>query len=139
MKNMIEKNGQIEEDFENYQKRKIYTVPDIYINGIPYRGTWFAKYIFHAICNGFLNSEVCATENPSSIMYNKRINVNLIIILSLIIFFVVILSLLYYKRYINSDLEDVFNSKIEEYTIKSISQYKPFPLENIKTSKLEMA
>ena len=56
----------------------------------------------------------------------------------MIIFCVLVLSLLFYKQYINRDLERVFNRKIEEYTIKSISQYKPFPLENTKSSKLEM-
>ena len=140
MKNMIEKYGKIEEDFDIFQKRKIYSTPDLYINGVPYRGTWFGKYIFNTICNGFLDdSNICAKENPTSILYNRRINVNLIIILSLIIFFVVVLTLLYYKKFINSDLENIFNSKIEEYTIKSISQYKPFSFDGSKSSKLEMA
>ena len=138
MKNMIEKEGKIEEDFNVFQKRKIYSVPDLHINGIPYRGTWLAKFIFNSICNGFLDDEICASENPSSIMYKKKLSITLIIILSMIIFCVLFFSLLYYKQYINSNLEKVFNSKIEEYTIKSISQYKPFPLENIKPSKLEM-
>jgi hypothetical protein len=71
-------------------------------------------------------------------MKNRKINIILIFILSMIIFCVLVLSLLFYKQYINRDLERVFNSKIEEYTIKSISQYKPFPLENTKPSKLEM-
>ena len=138
MKNMIEKNEKIEEDYNMFQKRKIYSVPDLYINGVPYRGTWLAKYIFKTICSGFLDdNDICASENnPSSIIYNRRININLIIILSLIIFFVLILTLLYYKKYINSDLENIFNSAIEEYTMKSISQYKPF--NNSQSSKLEM-
>ena len=138
MKNMIEKNGKIEEDYNMFQKRKIYSVPDLYINGVPYRGTWLAKYIFKTICSGFLDdNDICASENnPSSIIYNRRININLIIILSFIILFVLILTLLYYKKYINSDLENIFNSAIEEYTMKSISQYKPF--NNSQSSKLEM-
>ena len=138
MKNMIEKNEKIEEDYNMFQKRKIYSVPDLYINGVPYRGTWLAKYIFKTICSGFLDdNDICASENnPSSIIYNRRININLIIILSLIIFFVLILTLLYYKKYINSDLKNIFNSAIEEYTMKSISQYKPF--NNSQSSKLEM-
>ena len=140
MKYMIEKYGKIEEDFEIFQKKKIYTTPDLYINGVPYRGTWFGKYIFNTICNGFLDdNNICANENPTTILYTRKINVNLIIILSLIIFFVVVLTLLYYKKFINSDLENIFNSKIEEYTIKTISQYKPFSFEGSKSSKLEMA
>jgi hypothetical protein len=138
MKNMIEREGKIEEDYMTFQKRKIYSVPDLYINGIPYRGTWLAQYIFNSICNGFLDDEVCASENPSSILFNKKINIMLILILSIIIFCVLVLSLLYYKKFINSDLERVINSKIEEYTLKSISQYKAFPSENNSSSKLEL-
>ena len=138
MKNMIEREGKIEEDYMTFQKRKIYSVPDLYINGIPYRGTWLAQYIFNSICNGFLDDEVCASENPSSILFNKKINIMLILILSIIIFCVLVLSLLYYKKFINSDLERVINSKIEEYTLKSISQYKAFPSENNRSSKLEL-
>ena len=140
MKNMIEKNGKIESDFDIFEKRKIYSVPDLYINGVPYRGTWFAKYIFNTICNGFLDdNDICGSENPSNIIYSRRVNVGLVIILSLIIFGVLIITLLYYKRYINKDLENIFNSKIEEYTMKSISQYKAFSSEGPKSSKLEMA
>ena len=139
MKGMIDLNGKIEEDFSTFDKRKIYSVPDLYINGVPYRGTWLGKYIFNTICSGFLDdNEICEPENPSSIIYNRRINVNLIIILSLIIFSVVILTLLCYKKYINSDLESIINSKIEEQAMKSLSQYKAFSFEGPKSSKLEM-
>lgn len=137
---MIKKNGKIEEDFNMFQKRKIYTIPDLYINGVPYKGTWVAKYIFKSICNGFLDdNNICGSENsPSSILYSRRINIDLIIILSLIIFFVVVLTLIYYRRCINYELENIFNNQIEEYAMKSISQYKSFPSSNSQTSKLEM-
>ena len=139
MKNMIENNGIIEEDYNIFQKRKIYSVPDLYINGVPYRGTWMAKYIFNTICNGFLDdNDICSSENPSSILSNRKLNINLIIILSIIIFFVLVVSLLYYKKYISRDVDNIYNSKIEEYTMKSISQYKPFSFNSSNTSKLEM-
>ena len=140
MKNMIEKNGKIEEDYNMFQKRKIYSVPDLYINGVPYRGTWLAKYIFKTICNGFLDDNICDLENdPSSIIFNKKINVTLIIILSLIIVCVLILSLMCYKNCINSDFDHILNTKIDEMTMKSISQYKPFSFGDSQSSKLEMA
>lgn len=139
MKNMIEKNDKIEDDFNMFQKRKIYSVPDLYINGVPYRGTWLAKYIFKAICNGFLDDNICDLENdPSSIIFNRKINITLIIILSLIIFCVLILSLLCYKNCINSDFDHIINSKIDEMTMKSLSQYKPFSFNNSQSSKLEI-
>ena len=140
MKNMIDKNGKIEDDFNMFQKRRIYSVPDLYINGVPYRGTWLAKYIFKTICNGFLDDDICSLENdPSSLMFNRKINISLIIILSLIIFCVLILSLRYYKKCINSDLDHILNSKIDEIAMKSISEYKPFPLNGSQSSRIEMA
>ena len=141
MKNMIDKHGKIEEDFIMFQKRKIYSVPDLYINGVPYRGTWLAKYIFKTICDGFFDdNNICALENtPSSIIFNRRINITLIIILSFIIFCVLLLSLLCYKKCINSDLDNILNSKIDEMAMKSISQYKPFSSNDAQSSKLEMA
>ena len=138
MRNMIEKEGKIEEDYYIYQKKKIYTVPDIYINGVPYRGTWYGKYIFNTICSGFLDDEVCANQNPNNIIYNRYINFRLIFILILIIFFVLILSLRFYKSYIDNEFESNYNAKIEEYTMNSISQYKPFSFSGPKSSKLEM-
>lgn len=140
MRNMIEKNGKIENDYSLFEKRKIYSVPDLYINGVPYRGTWYGKYIFNTICSGFFDdNDICVSENPSSIMFNRRVNISLIIFLSLTIVGVLVVSLMYYKSYINKDLENVFNSKIEEYTINSLNQYKAFSFQGQNSSKLEMA
>ena len=139
MKNMIEKEGKVENDFYTFQKRKLYTVPEIYINGVPYRGSWLGKYIFNTICSGFLDDEICSNQNPNDIIYNRYINIRLIFIIIIIIFCVLILSLCFYKKYIDNEFENNYNSKIEEYTIKSISQYKPFSFNAPKSSKLEMA
>lgn len=138
MTNMIEKEGKIEDDFYIFQKKKLYSVPDIHINGIPYRGSWHAKYIFDTICSGFLDDDICKSLNPNDIIYNRYINYRLIFILIFIIFAVLVLSLLFYKKYIDNELESNFNEKIEEYTINSISQYKPFSFNTPKSSKLEM-
>ena len=138
IRNMIEKEGKIEEDYYIYQKKKIYTVPDIYINGVPYRGTWYGKYIFNTICSGFLDDEVCTNQNPNNIIYNRYINFRLIFILIFIIFFVLILSLRFYKKYIDNEFQSNYNAKIEEYTMNSISQYKPFSFSGPQSSKLEM-
>ena len=138
MKNMIERDGKIEEDFYIFQKKKIYTVPDMYINGVPYRGSWYGKYVFNTICSGFLDDNICANKNPSYFVYNKYVNTRLIIILIFIIFCVLILSLLFYKKYIDSELESNYNAKIEEYTMNSISQYKAFSSNASTSSKLEI-
>ena len=138
MKNMIEREGKIEEDFLIFQKKKLYTVPDMYINGVPYRGSWYSKYIFDTICSGFLDDEICRNKNPNDIINNTYINVRLIFILIFIISCVLILSLIFYKKYIDSEMESNYNAKIEEYTMNSISQYKPFSFNAPKSSKLEM-
>ena len=62
----------------------------------------------------------------------------LIFILIFIIFCVLILSLLFYKKYIDCQLENNYNTKIEEYTMNSISQYKAFSSNNNNSSKLEI-
>ena len=138
MQDMIDKKGKIEEDFYLFQKKKIYTTPDMYINGVPYRGSWYSKYIFDTICSGFLDDPICLKKNPNDIIYNRSVNVRLIIILIIIIFCVLILSLKFYKRYIDNELEENYNTKIEEYTMNSISQYKPFSFNAPKSSKLEI-
>ena len=138
MKNMIEKDGKIEEDFYIFQKKKLYTVPDMYINGVPYRGSWYGKYVFNTICSGFLDDNVCSNKNPDYYIQNRYINMRLIFILIFIIFCVLILSLLFYKKYIDCQLENNYNTKIEEYTMNSISQYKAFSSNNNNSSKLEI-
>ena len=40
--------------------------------------------------------------------------------------------------YIDNELEENYNAKIEEYTMNSISQYKPFSFNENKSSKLEI-
>ena len=139
MQNMIDKEGKIEEDYITFQKKKLYTVPDLFINGVPYRGTWYGKYIFDTICSGFLDDPICLKKNPNDIIYNRYINVRLIFILIFIIFCVLICSLMFYKKYIDSEMEVNYNAKIEEYAMKSISQYKAFSFNDSKSSKLEMA
>ena len=139
MQDMIDKKGKIEEDFYMFQKKKIYTTPDMYINGVPYRGSWYSKYIFETICSGFLDDKACKSINPNDIIENRTVNVRLIIILIVIIFCVLILSLKFYKMYIDNELEENYKAKIEEYTMNSISQYKPFSFNAPKSSKLEIS
>ena len=57
MNQFIQFGSKIDNDFNTYAKRKIYSIPDLYINGVPFRGSWYSKYIFRSICNGFLDDE----------------------------------------------------------------------------------
>ena len=57
IKDSIDKPGKIEEDYKNFNDKRIYNVPELLINGVKYRGSWFSKHIFYSICNGFISDE----------------------------------------------------------------------------------
>ena len=66
---VIEYESKIDNDYNTFAKRKIYSIPDLFINGVPYRGSWFSKYVFRSICNGFLDDEkICEGINPRDII-----------------------------------------------------------------------
>ena len=139
MQNMIDKEGKIEEDYITFQKKKLYTVPDLFINGVPYRGTWYSKYIFRSICNGFLDdANICEGINPREVIYNQRVGNGVLIFIIVITILVTSCSLLCYKRYINKNLEDALSERIEEQTMKSISQYQMFQDNKKHGSQLEL-
>ena len=141
MNKLINSESKIDYDYNMYQKRKIYSVPALYINGIPYRGSWYAKYIFKTICNGFLDdNSICEEKNPRSILSRKKNQVFLIILIIFIIFVVLVFSLMCYKDYINKIFEKTLNETVEEEYMKTLSNYKSFqPKENNNySSKLEI-
>ena len=122
----------------NY-KRKIYSIPDLFINGVPYRGTWYSKYIFRSICNGFLDdAKICEGINPREVIYNQRVGNGVLIFIIVMIILVTSCSLMFYKRYINKNLEDALSERIEEQTMKSISQYQMFQDNKKHGSQLEL-
>ena len=47
-------------------------------------------------------------------------------------------SLLCYKKYINQNLEDALNERIQEQAMKSISQYQMFQEQKNKSTTLEL-
>ena len=94
---------------------------------MPYRGSWYSKYIFRSICNGFLDdSKICEGINPRGLIYNQQVGNTVLVIIIIIIVIVTSCSLLCYKRYINKSVEDTINGRIQEQTMKIISQYKQF-------------
>ena len=139
MKQIIFYESKIDNDFNTYAKRKIYSIPALFINGVLYRGSWYSKYIFRSICNGFLdNRKICEGINPSNLIYNKKV-VNIVLTIMIIFSFIVTcFSLLCYKRYINKNLEDVINERIQERAMMTISQYKMFSDAKNSNSKLEL-
>ena len=141
MSKLINSNSKIDYDYNLYQKKKIYSVPALYINGVPYRGSWYAHYIFKTICNGFLDDrKICEERNPRSIISKKNKQIIFIIIIIFIISAVLIFSLSCYKKYINKILESTLNETVKDEYMKSLSHYKAFqPKEsNNYSSKLEI-
>ena len=136
---LVQYESKIDNDYNTFNKRKIYSIPDLYINGVPYRGTWYSKYIFRSICNGFLDdAKICEGINPREVIYNQRVGNGVLIFIVVMIILVTSLSLLCYKRYINKNLEDALSERIEEQTMKSISQYQMFQDTKKHGSQLEL-
>jgi hypothetical protein len=74
MKQLINYESKIDNDFNTFARRKIYSIPDLFINGVPYRGSWYSKYIFRSICNGFLDNEkICEGINPRDVFFSQRV------------------------------------------------------------------
>ena len=139
MSQVIEYESKIDNDYNTFAKRKIYSIPDLFINGVPYRGSWYSKYIFRSICNGFLDdSKICEGINPREVIYNQRVGNSVLIFIIVITILVTSCSLLFYKKYINKNLEEAFSEKTEGETLKSISKYKMFVDNNNSGSQLEL-
>ena len=140
MMNMVTRYGKVESDYNHYALKKIYSVPEIHINEVPYRGSWYSKLIMRAICDGFLDdqtkcsefNEIKVTNVDSNFNYGKKIMIFLIAVICAVVAF----SLLCYKKYINSMLENSINEKIQDRVMSTISQYKSFT--DSKDSKLEL-
>ena len=139
MVQVVQYESKIDNDYNTFNKRKIYSIPDLFINGVPYRGTWYSKYIFRSICNGFLDdAKICEGINPREVIYNQRVGNGVLIFIIVITILVTSCSLLCYKRYINKNLEDALSERIEEQTMKSISQYQMFQDNKKHGSQLEL-
>ena len=139
MEELINNDGKIEEDYYTFNNRRIYSVPDLYLNGIPYRGSWFSKFVFNSICDGFIDdSTICKSKSPAVLIKNSRVSRWMILGIVLLIFIMAGCSLLCYKRIINRNLEETLNERIQEQAIKSISKYNVFK-ENQNMHKLELA
>ena len=139
MVQLVQYESKIDNDFNTFNKRKIYSIPDLFINGVPYRGTWYSKYIFRSICNGFLDdAKICEGINPREVIYNQRVGNGVLIFIIVLTILVTSCSLMCYKRYINKNLEDALSERIEEQTMKSISQYQMFQDSKKHGSQLEL-
>ena len=124
---MIGEHSKIEEDYKKFEKKKIFRVPTLLINGIKYRGNWLGKSIFNSICDAFIDdNSICEISDPHSVIKTKKFSVGLIVVVSIILFLLMILLLFCYRRYVNRSLEMTLSEKIQEQALKRINQYKAF-------------
>lgn len=120
MKNLIRDESKVEDDYQMYNKKRVYRTPELLLNGVKYRGSWFSTFIFDSICSGFFDDEeFCKDESESKQLSGKTI----ILIVSLGIVGITVLLLLCYKRAVHRSLENSLNERIQIQALRSIKQY----------------
>jgi hypothetical protein len=119
--------GLVEDHTQKFEKNKIYKVPTILINGVKYKGSWYSKYIFDAICTGFLDDNaICNAKKDAKIVIESGYGFGTILIIFLLITCIMLVVLYCYRRVVNRQLEQSLNEKIQTQTIFSLGQYQVF-------------
>jgi hypothetical protein len=120
--------GPIEDDYNTFHAKKVLKVPEIMLNGIKYKGSWLAKYIFESICSGFLDDDsVCATPKPQELSpSDSGVSVGGLLLIIVFIVLAMLVLLICYRRIVNKSLEASLNEKIQTQTIHSLGQYQVF-------------
>ena len=124
MERLVINYGKVEEDYENFNKKKIFAIPELTINGIKYKGSWAAKNIFNTICNGFIDNDSICNINYSQSKLKKYFGFIIIIVVSLIIVIVLFCALYCYRKKIMETFEKALNERIQKQAIKAISEYQ---------------
>ena len=126
MHGLIENKAKIEDDYNLYNKKRVYKTPELMINGVKYRGDWYSRYIFNSICSGFIeDDEICGTPKPEEVK-TSNFAFKIILYTILVIVILMVVLLICYRRYVNRSLEDTLNQKIEEQAMKVIGEYNAF-------------
>jgi hypothetical protein len=120
--------GPIEDDYNTFHNKKVMKIPEIMLNGVKYKGSWLAKYIFESICSGFLDDDtICATPKPEDLIQDEEgLTVGAVLIIIVFIVFAMLVLLICYRRIVNKSLEASLNEKIQTQTIHSLGQYQVF-------------
>jgi hypothetical protein len=118
--------GPIESDYDAFHAKKVIKIPEVMFNGIKYKGSWLSKYIFDAICSGFIDDDaICSTPKPEDIS-DTGVGAGGILLIIVITISVMGILLLCYRRIVNKSLEASLNEKIQTQTIHSLGQYQVF-------------
>ena len=128
LNNLVEGEGKIEDDYEYYKKKRIFSTPEIILNGVKYKGSFSAKQIFSSICNAFIDDEEGKCNMAIQEWKNRDSNFASRLILTIILIIVCLLIFSYscYRRMVKIGLDNAINEKIQEQAMKAISQYKAF-------------
>ena len=110
MKEMVANKGKIEDDYNLFNVKRVYKTPELIINNVKYRGDWYSRYIFNAICG---------TPKKN---YGWRFIGYTVIALAV----VMVVLLIGYRRYVNRTLETSLNQRIEEQAMRTIGEYNAF-------------
>ena len=138
MKDLIDGDNKIEEDYNQYNKKKIFSIPELTINGIKYKGIWSGKSIFKTICNGFIeDNQICSSLTPDEVKYHNLFGFNMIVLISFGIVILIFFSILCYRRMFLNAFEDTLDDKIRGQALKAITQYEAFK-DRGSSHKLEM-
>lgn len=127
LEEMVNERSKVEEDYHQFNRKRIYRVPTLLINGAKYKGNWLGKSMFTSICNGFIeDNSVCSKMTPTEITESRKKSVSIIVLVTIIIIILMVLLLVCYRRYVNKSLEISLSEKIQEQALKRISQYQAF-------------
>lgn len=127
MNKLINSTGKIEEDYDEYNKKHVYKIPELMFNGVKYRGSWYSKTIVNSICEGFIeDKQFCSGPNPKEIMKGTTSNGTIIVYVSITIVVVMFVILCCYRRVVKKALETSLNERIQEQAMKTIGQYNAF-------------
>jgi Na+/melibiose symporter-like transporter len=101
-------------------------MPQILINSVKYKGSWYSKYILDAICTGFTEDQTICHKAKSVDQDSSGVGFGFIILVTLVSCFSMIVLLYCYKRVVNRSLEQSLNEKIQQQAIHTLGQYQVF-------------
>ena len=117
----------IQEDTLIFKKNKIFTYPQIYINKIPYKGSFYSKHVFNTICNGFMEHEkrknICVDPDINIIVESNGMSGGLIVLIVLASIIGIVGLIYCYRRAVNKTIDESIEERIEKQAKDSMGHY----------------
>jgi hypothetical protein len=111
-----------------FAKRKVFKIPEILINNVKYKGSWYGKFILDAICSGFIEDQSACHAAKQATQDNSSGGIGMfaLIVITVAITVTMVVILYCYKRVVHRSLEQTLNEKIQQQAIFSLGQYSVF-------------